>query len=70
MADEAYLTIPEIARQIGEPVHRVTYAIMRYDIRPAMRAGIIRLFSMEQLPTIEAALRRTGEASGGRTVFA
>lgn len=58
------LTVGDIARRLNTSVHRVSYAIETYRIAPVMRAGIIRLFSLEQLPAIESALRRTAEAGG------
>ena len=60
-----FFTLPEIARRIGEPIHRVEYAVERYSITPVMRAGIIRLFTFDQIGTIESALLRTG-AAGNR----
>lgn len=63
------LTLGQIARRLGEPTHRVKYAIERHQIEPIRRAGIIRMFSPDQLAQIEAALRRThlkGDHNGCR----
>lgn len=58
------LTLTEIARRLNEVPHRVRYAIERYPVQPVQRAGIIRLFSEDQLPQIESALRRTHRKEG------
>ena len=49
-------TIGDIAKDTGEPRSRVGYAIEKVGIREHARAGIIRLFSPDQIPAIEAAL--------------
>ncbi len=50
------LTVGDIARRIGVPRARVDYALDKAGIRERARAGILRLFSPDQLPVIEAAL--------------
>lgn len=50
------LTVGDIARRIGVPRARVDYALDKAGIRERTRAGIIRLFSPDQLPVIQAAL--------------
>lgn len=50
------LTVGEIARSIGVPRTRVDYAIDKAGIRERGRAGILRLFSPDQIPVIQAAL--------------
>ena len=44
-----------------EPYSRrqIEYAIREHSIAPVGRAGIIRLFSVQQIPVILTALRRT-----------
>ena len=54
MAD--LLTVGDVARRIGVPRARVDYALDKAGIRERSRAGILRLFSLDQLPVIEAAL--------------
>jgi hypothetical protein len=61
------LTVGEIARTVGEPRARVDYAIEKAGIRERRRAGILRLFSRDQLPVIEAALRTVRLAPGTET---
>lgn len=57
------LTLGDLARETGIPPHRVKYALAAFDIRPVQRAGILRLFSPEQLPHIKSCL---GRIAGGR----
>ena len=38
---------------------QIMYTIRVHDIQPVMRAGILRLYSEEQIPLIVTALRRT-----------
>ena len=54
----ALLTLGAIAKEIGEPLHRVKYAVSSYSIEHTQRAGIIRLFDREMIPTIRAAVKR------------
>ncbi len=49
------LTIGDIARDAGIPRHRLTYAVEKVGIRERGRAGILRLFSRDQIPAILAA---------------
>jgi len=59
-------TVGEIARRLGQAVHRVEYVIRSRSIQPAGRAGHIRIFSEAdvariayELHAIEA--RQSGE---------
>ena len=52
----ALLTVGDVARQIGVPRSRLDYAIDKAGIRERSRAGILRLFSSDQIPVMEAAL--------------
>ena len=54
MAD--LLTTGQIARAIGAPRPAVDYAIEKGGIQARARAGIIRLFSQDQVAAIEAVL--------------
>lgn len=51
------LTIGDIARRIGVPRSRLDYAVDKAGIRERSRAGILRLFSSDQIPVMEVALR-------------
>ena len=50
------MTIGDIARKLGIARTRLEYAIEKAGIRERSRAGILRLFSSDQVPVIEAAL--------------
>lgn len=62
-----------IARQLGEPLHRVTYLLRtRSHIRPAARAGRLRLFDhaavaclRHEVNSIDARSLARMEKSGG-----
>ena len=50
------ITLGTVARQLGIPRHRVSYAIERAGIEERGRAGILRLFAPDQLAEIRAAV--------------
>ena len=50
------LTIGDVAREIGVARTRVAYAVEKVGLKERGRAGILRLFSRDQLPAIRAAL--------------
>ena len=50
------LTTGQLARRLGVPRTRLDYALDRAGIQERGRAGIIRLFSPEQIHVIRAAL--------------
>ena len=58
------LTVGDIARRIGVPRARIDYALDKAGIRERGRAGILRLFSVEQIPVIEAALQTVRTRKG------
>ena len=58
------LTAGMIAEQLGVPLHVLRYAIERAKIRPQTRIGIVRIWGVEQLPAIRAALAKTQERRG------
>jgi hypothetical protein len=49
-------TIGEIARRLGEPIHRVEYAIRSRGIRPSGWAGNARVFPQDSVNEIAAVL--------------
>lgn len=51
-----HMTLGDIARQLGEKRTRVQYAVEKAGIPERGRAGILRLYSADQLPVIQAAL--------------
>jgi hypothetical protein len=62
---EPLLTVGALARELGEPLHRIKYCIDAYRIEPTQRAGVLRLFSRDDLPRIKSALARTAGRRGG-----
>lgn len=58
-------TTGDIVRQTGASVAQVNYAIGRYRIAPAQRAGIIRLYDEHAVEAIRSAIQRVGRDRGG-----
>ena len=52
------MTVTYLSRLWGVPVHQLRYALQRYRIEPATRAGIVGIYSADQLPSIRSALAR------------
>lgn len=50
------LTIGDVARQLGIPRSRLDYAVQKIGIKERGRAGILRLFSADQVPAMRAAV--------------
>ncbi len=51
------LTVGQLARHLGEPVHRVHHVVRtRPHIQPIGRAGILRLFGPAALDQVKAEL--------------
>jgi hypothetical protein len=61
-----YLTLGEVARQLGESESRTKYAISTYRIEPTARVGILRCWTEADLPRIRSALARVAARRGGR----
>lgn len=65
------LTLGDVARRLGVPRARLDYALDKAGIHERDRVGILRLYSPDQVPVIQAALTtvrtRTTQpvASGG-----
>lgn len=62
MPDTKFLTIGDISQITDHSISQVKHAVGRDRIEPRQRAGIIRLWSTDDLPAIRAALRRSAEA--------
>ncbi len=45
-------TVGLIAENLGVPVHRVEYVLRTRNIKPAHRAGALRIFTLEQVDRI------------------
>jgi hypothetical protein len=55
-------TIGEIARRLGQPVHRVEYVIRARRIRPCGWAGNARVFPEDAVEVIASELQRIASA--------
>lgn len=58
-------TVGEIARRLGEPVHRIEYVIRTREIKPVSRAGHAGIYSEGDVQYIASELRRIDEEKGG-----
>ena len=61
------LTIGEIARRLGAPIHRIEYIISSRGLKATLRAGHIRVFTKSDLQLIESILRRMNADREGNT---
>lgn len=52
------LTLGQLAKRLNVSIHQLKYAIEQNNIEPVTRVGIIRVWSEENIPLIESALRR------------
>jgi hypothetical protein len=63
------LTVGAIARELGEPIHRVQYAIRTRDIEPEAMAGHIRVFAPDTIDRVADILcdidRQAARREGG-----
>lgn len=59
MQDLELITTGDVARELGCPLHRVTYAVQRFRVREDVRVGSYRLFRRERLAEIAALIRHT-----------
>ena len=51
-------TVGEIARRLGEPLHRIEYIVRARKIQPSGRAGNARVFTDADVEQIDNELRR------------
>lgn len=58
MANTSLKTIGDIAKALGIPKHRVTYAVDKAGVEPVARAGILRLFGDTEVARIQRALEQ------------
>lgn len=56
------LTVGEIARQAGCPVHRIEYIIRSRGILPVQRAGNARVFALGDVEYITDEVKKTQTA--------
>lgn len=70
MDTSEYVTSGDIARLLGWPLHKVTYALQRFQIVEDTRAGSYRLFRRTRLRTILTTIAKVGQleaVDGGHT---
>lgn len=65
---EGLLTLGQLAERLGVPVHRLKYAIEQHGIHPAMRVGILRVWSEDEVPRMRGALARVAKNRRGSDV--
>jgi hypothetical protein len=58
------LTTGEIAARLGQPIHRVDYVVRARGIRPAARAGRLRVFGTEAIAQIQDAIDAADDRRG------
>ncbi|GMU24677.1 MAG: hypothetical protein AMXMBFR13_47500 [Phycisphaerae bacterium] len=59
------LTIGRIAEHLEAPLHVVRYALQRYPVPPRGRAGVTRVWSIEDLEAIRWAVDRVARNRRG-----
>jgi hypothetical protein len=57
-------TIGEIARRLGQPIHRIEYVIRARRIHPCGWAGNARVFPEDAVEVIASELQRIASAKG------
>ncbi len=57
-------TVGEIARRLGEPVHRIEYVIRTRGLKPVSRAGHAGIYSEDNVQYIASELRHIDEEKG------
>ena len=61
---EKALTVGEIARRLGCPIHKIEYLIRSRNIQPIQRAGNLRVFSEKDFRRIGSEIKRAGKDHG------
>ena len=59
------LTMRDLVKILGVPRYRIAYAAEIYNIEPAIRAGMVKLYRPDQIASIKSALQRTAQRAGG-----
>jgi hypothetical protein len=58
-------TVGEIARRLGEPIHRIEYVLRTRNIRPSGLAGNCRVYPDKDVERIAAELQRVDSRKDG-----
>ncbi|MCZ6653212.1 MAG: hypothetical protein O7D91_09320 [Planctomycetota bacterium] len=64
MSEQTFITSGDIARMMGCPLHRVTYALQRLQIKEDARAGAYLLFESTRASEIITAIESIGLQCG------
>ena len=64
--DARRFTLGSLARELGEPEHRVDHVIRSRNIEPVERAGILRIFNVDALNRVRAELDAINRAHAAR----
>jgi hypothetical protein len=59
------LTVGEICKRLGEPIHRVRHVLSTRNIQPHSRAGCAGVYSEADLQHVASELRRIDEERQG-----
>ena len=57
---EPLLTLRDASRRLNVKTYRLRYALDQHPVEPRQLAGIIRLWSADQIPALAASLARVG----------
>jgi DNA-binding transcriptional MerR regulator len=60
------LTVGELSRKLGTPVHRIEHFLRSRNIRPVARAGNSRVFSEADLVTLSKIISELDAAKAAR----
>ena len=61
---EKALTVGEIAKRLGYPIHKIEYMIRSRNIQPIQRAGNLRVFSEKDFCFIKSELKHIEKGCG------
>lgn len=59
------ITTGDLARELGVPLHRITYLIQRHQIKEDARAGVYRLYRRDTLQRIRDQILSSNHRNGG-----
>lgn len=60
-----FITAGTMAERLGVPIHKVQYILRTRQIEPAGKAGVLRVYSEEQLAEVAANLDAISARQGG-----
>lgn len=60
-----FITAGTMAERLGVPIHKVQYVLRSRQIEPVGKAGVLRVYSEEQLAEVAANLDAINDRQGG-----